>query len=39
MKHVLEQSKNLDIFQALVTGLIIKNGKCIGVKTSLDLEF
>ena len=39
MKHVLEQSQNLDIFQSLVSGLIIKNGKCIGVKTSLDIEF
>ena len=39
MKHVLEQSRNLDIFQSLVSGLIIKNGKCVGVKTSLDLEF
>lgn len=39
MKHVLEQSQNLDIFQSLVSGLIIKNGKCLGVKTSLDLEF
>ena len=39
MKHVLEQAENLDVFQALVSGLIVKNGKCIGVKTSLDLEF
>lgn len=38
MKHVLEQSTNLDIFQALVTGLIVKNKKVIGVKTSLDIE-
>lgn len=38
MKHVLEQSSNLDIFQALVTGLIVKNCKVIGVKTSLDID-
>ena len=38
MKHVLEQAENLDVFQALVSGLIVKNGKCNGVKTSLDLE-
>ena len=38
MKHVLEQAENLDVFQALVSGLIVKNGKCHGVKTSLDLE-
>jgi tRNA uridine 5-carboxymethylaminomethyl modification enzyme len=39
MKHVLEQSNNLSIFQTLVVGLIVKNGKCIGVKTSLDIDF
>ena len=38
MKHVLEQSKNLDIFQALVIGLIVKNDKVVGVKTSLDVD-
>ena len=27
MKHVLEQSQNLDIFQSLVSGLIIKKWK------------
>jgi tRNA uridine 5-carboxymethylaminomethyl modification enzyme len=38
MKHVLEQDDNLEIFQSLVTGLLVKNDKCIGVKTSLDLD-
>ena len=39
MKHVLEQAENLDVFQALVSGLIVKNGQgCHGVKTSLDLD-
>ena len=38
MKHVLEQCDNLEIFQSLVTGLIVNNGKCIGIKTSLDLD-
>jgi len=38
MKHVLEQNANLEIFQVLVTGLIVKNGVCLGVKTSLDIE-
>ena len=38
MKHVLEQYDNLEIFQSLVTGLLVNNDKCIGVKTSLDLN-
>ena len=38
MKHVLEQSSNLDILQILVTGLLVKKGECIGVKTSLDVN-
>ena len=39
MKHVLELEDNITIFQAIVDGLIIKNGKCTGVKTSLGLDF
>ena len=39
MKHVLEQNQKLCIFQALVNGLVIKDGVCKGVKTSLDLTF
>ena len=39
MKHVLEQASNLDIFQCLANGIIVENGKCIGVKTSLDHNF
>jgi tRNA uridine 5-carboxymethylaminomethyl modification enzyme len=38
MKHVLEQYDNLEIFQSLVTGLIVNNDQCTGVKTSLDLD-
>ena len=38
MKHVLEQYDNLEIFQTLVTGLIVNNDKCVGIKTSLDLR-
>ena len=39
MKHVLEQNQNLCIFQALVNGLVIEDGVCKGIKTSLDLTF
>lgn len=39
MKHVLEQNRNLCIFQSLVDGLILDGSRCIGVKTSLDLSF
>lgn len=38
MKHVLEQYENLEIFQSLVIGLIVRNDQCVGVKTSLDLD-
>ncbi|WP_081208149.1 tRNA uridine-5-carboxymethylaminomethyl(34) synthesis enzyme MnmG [Salegentibacter sediminis] len=34
----LEQTPNLDFYQEMVAGLIIKNHKVIGVKTSLGLE-
>ncbi len=39
MKHVLELEDNITLFQSIVDGLIIKNEKCIGVKTSLGLDF
>ena len=39
MKHVLELNSNITTFQGIVDGLIIKNGKCIGVKTSLGINF
>ena len=34
MKHVLELAENLTVFQSMVTGLIVEDGKCIGVGTS-----
>ena len=39
MKHVLEHQKNLDVFQATVTGLIFKEDAVVGCKTNLDVEF
>lgn len=39
LKHTLELQPNLRIFQATVTGLIFKDGKVIGCKTNLDIEF
>jgi len=39
MKHVLEQQKNITIFQAMVNGLIVKGSICRGVMTSLGLNF
>ena len=39
MKHVLELQHNLDLFQAMVNGLIYKAGRAIGVRTNLDIEF
>ncbi len=39
MKHTLELQPNLQIFQAMVTGLIYDQGKVIGCRTNLDLDF
>jgi tRNA uridine 5-carboxymethylaminomethyl modification enzyme len=39
LKHILELQKNLQLFQATVTGLITKNGKVVGCRTNLDVEF
>lgn len=39
LKHTLELQPNLQIFQATVTGLIFKEGRVIGCRTNLDIEF
>jgi len=39
LKHTLELQPNLQLFQAIVTGLIIKDGKVAGCRTNLDIEF
>ncbi len=39
MKHTLELQPNLTLFQATVTGLIFENGKVVGCRTNLDLDF
>ena len=35
---LLEQTKNLDFYQEMVTGLVVKSGRVTGVKTSLGVE-
>ncbi|WP_452221614.1 tRNA uridine-5-carboxymethylaminomethyl(34) synthesis enzyme MnmG [Lacinutrix salivirga] len=35
---LLEQTKNLDFYQEMVSGLIVENNKVVGVKTSLGIE-
>ncbi len=37
-RELLEQTPNLDFYQEMVSGLIVKNNKIEGVKTSLGLE-
>ena len=37
-RMLLEQTENLDFYQEMVTGLLIKGATCCGVKTSLGLE-
>lgn len=39
LKHTLELQPNLSVFQATVTGLIIGDGRVLGCRTNLDLEF
>ena len=37
-RMLLERTKNLDFYQAMVTGLVVKKGRVTGVKTSLGVE-
>ena len=39
LKHTLELQKNLQIFQATVTGLLFKSGSVVGCQTNLDIDF
>lgn len=39
LKHTLELQPNLQVFQATVTGLIYQNGRVVGCRTSLDIDF
>lgn len=39
MKSVLEKTRKLDLFQAEVTGLLVKNGSVSGVRVNCGLEF
>lgn len=39
LKHTLELTPNLSVFQSVVTGLIFKNGSVTGVQTQLGIDF
>ncbi len=39
LKHTIELQENLTLFQATVNSLIFKDGKVIGCKTNLDVDF
>lgn len=39
LKHTLELQPNLTLFQATVTGLMFEQGKVVGCRTNLDVEF
>lgn len=39
MKHTLEQHPNLEVFQAIATGLQYKEGRVVGVETNLNVSF
>ncbi|MGI8893263.1 MAG: tRNA uridine-5-carboxymethylaminomethyl(34) synthesis enzyme MnmG [Bacteroidia bacterium] len=38
-RKLLEQTPNVDFWQDMVESVIIKDGKCTGVKTSMGIEF
>ncbi len=39
LKHTLELQPNLQIFQATVTGLVYEQGRVVGCRTNLEIEF
>src|ERR1700750_1266705 len=39
LKHTLELQPNLQVFQAMVTGLIFEHGRVVGCQTNLDIDF
>lgn len=39
LKHSLELQSNLTLFQAMVSGLILKKGTVVGVRTTLGIDF
>lgn len=39
MKCICEISENLTLFQSIVTGLLYRNGRVVGVKTSFGVDF
>ena len=39
LKHSIELQENLHLFQATVTELVFSNGKVVGCRTNLDIEF
>ena len=36
---MLEQTKNLDFWQDMMTELLIEDGKCVGIRTQIGVEF
>ena len=39
MKHIIELSENISMFQALVDGLVLEKGKCTGIRTTMGIYF
>jgi tRNA uridine 5-carboxymethylaminomethyl modification enzyme len=39
LKHTLELQPNLQLFQAMVTGLVFDHGRVTGCRTNLEIEF
>jgi tRNA uridine 5-carboxymethylaminomethyl modification enzyme len=37
-RKLLEENKNVDFWQEMITGLLVKDGRCIGVRTGMGIE-
>jgi len=37
-RKMLEENKNIDFWQEMVKGLVVKDGRCVGVRTGMGIE-
>jgi len=37
-RKLLEENKNVDFWQEMITGLLVKDGRCVGVRTGMGIE-
>lgn len=39
MKEIIENTENLDVIQECIDSIIVEDGKCIGVRSSLNIDY